>query len=130
MIDRIDPSLSFQAEALKLRAQRQQVLAGNIANADTPQYRAVDFDFAKALAEASAQRTAQAAPVSSSPFSRSAAPAEVVLEPRASSKPGLDGNTVNMDTERLHFVDNALRYEAALRFINGKLKTILSAIQG
>jgi flagellar basal-body rod protein FlgB len=125
MIDRIDASLAFQAEALKLRAHRQQVLAGNIANADTPHYQAVDFDFAKALAEATEQRAA----ASSSTTQPLAAP-EIALLPRVSAKSALDGNTVDMDTERLQFVDNALRYEAALRFINGKIKTLLSAIQG
>jgi len=53
-----------------------------------------------------------------------------VVEPRAATRSGLDGNTVDMDIERNQFVDNAVRYEATLRFINGKLKSILSAIQG
>ncbi len=58
MIDGIDNSLRFQSAALQLRAQRQEVLAANIANADTPNYKAVDFDFAKALERATANDSA------------------------------------------------------------------------
>ena len=117
MINSIDASLEFQAAALKLRARRQEVLAANIANADTPNYKAQDFDFATALARA-------ASPASGN------AQVETGLRPRSGARAGLDGNAVDLDTERVQFADNALRYEAALRFINGKLKTLLSAIQG
>ncbi len=123
MLNRIDSSLAFQAEALKLRSQRQQLLAANIANADTPNYKPVDFDFATALTKvtsASAQRSLEQG--------KAVAPPDAL--PRAGAKAGLDGNAVDMDTERTQFVDNAVRYEATLRFINGKLKTLLSAIQG
>lgn len=122
MLARLDSALAFQAEALKLRAQRQEVLAGNIANADTPQYKAVDFDFAKALGAAVAERQQGAgkAPV----------PAQPDLVARPTGTAGLDGNTVDMDIERVQFADNALRYEASLRFLNSKIKAYLSAIQG
>ena len=122
MIDQINSSLSFQSEALKLRSQRQEVLAANIANADTPNYKARDFDFARALENAA--RTGS--PVAG----RSSSPAQVAVRERTDGKQGLDGNTVDLDTERVQFADNALRYEATLKFINGKLRTLLSAIQG
>lgn len=117
MINSIDASLEFQAIALKLRARRQEILAANIANADTPNYKAQDFDFASALAGAMTHVPGAA---------RDAAGPQ----PRSGTRAGLDGNSVDLDTERVQFADNALRYEAALRFINGKLKTLLSAIQG
>ncbi len=120
MIDAIHSSLQFQSEALKLRATRQQLLASNIVNADTPNFKAQDFDFARALEKATAQGPSSA--------SRTAY-ADIRLTPR-SAIAGVDGNTVNMDSERTQFVDNALRYEAALRFLNGKIRTLLSAIQG
>ncbi len=123
MIDGIDNSLRFQSAALQLRAQRQEVLAANIANADTPNYKAVDFDFAKALERATANDSAPGPRVA-----RAAGPAEVVLAPRA-SQAGLDGNSVDMDVERNRFVDNAIRYEAALKFLNGKIRALLSAMQ-
>jgi flagellar basal-body rod protein FlgB len=117
MIKSINASLEFQAAALKLRARRQEVLAANIANADTPNYKAQDFDFSTALARA----------VSPAAGDTSIA---TVLRSRSGAVAGLDGNTVDLDIERVQFADNAVRYEAALRFINGKLKTLLSAIQG
>lgn len=130
MIDRITASLSFQSEALKLRAQRQQVLAANIANADTPNYKAMDIDVSQSLGEfAKALRNADTRGGSTASSSAAALDASRPRE-RANARVGLDGNTVDMDTERVQFADNALRYEATLRFINGKLRTLLSAIQG
>lgn len=122
MIDRYQQTLAFQGEALKLRAQRQQVLAANIANADTPGYQAVDFDFTRALTDATRSRTPGAA--------ASSASASPQLLAREGAQPAADGNTVNMDTERAQFLDNAVRYEATLKFINGRIRTLLSAIQG
>ena len=122
MIDQINSSLSFQSEALKLRSQRQQLLAANIANSDTPNYKARDFDFARSLTDA----TRSATPAVGRPFS----PATIAVRERSDGKQSLDGNTVDLDIERVQFADNALRYEATLRFINGKLRTLLSAIQG
>jgi len=120
----IDSSLSFQGKALQLRAQRQQLLAANIANADTPRYQAVDFDFSRALTEATSQR---AGIVRNSNRSELIRPEPIA---RSGGRISMDGNTVDMDKERVQFIDNAIHYEATLRFLNGKLKTLLSAIQG
>ena len=119
MIDKINASLSFQAEALKLRATRQQLLAANIANADTPNYKATDFDFTRALLDAERGMRGNEPAVRVDPVIR-----------ERGGQVSLDGNSVDMDVERVQFADNALRYEATLRFINGKLRTLLSAIQG
>lgn len=116
MIDRLDEFMRFQTEALKLRSQRQELLAANIANADTPGYKAVDFDFGKAL-------TAAAAPQGGP------APTPDVLY-RQPAQASLDGNTVEMDAERAAFADNTVRYEAALKFLNTQLRTMLAALQG
>ncbi|HEX4884796.1 MAG TPA: flagellar basal body rod protein FlgB [Casimicrobiaceae bacterium] len=116
MIDRLDEMLRFQASALQLRGQRQALLAANIANADTPNYKAVDFDFGKALAEAAQARPG--APASS--------PTVLYRQP---SQASLDGNSVEMDAERAQFADNTVRYEAALRFLNGQIKTLLEAMR-
>ena len=124
MINNIEQSLKFQGEALKLRAARQSVIASNMANADTPQYKAVDFDFNRALGDALKARSGAGAGAGAGNA------AQPRIEERAGAEAGADGNTVNMDTERAAFMDNAVRYEATLRFINGKLKTMLSAIQG
>ena len=121
MIDKLSEHLRFNSEALRLRSTRQQLLASNVVNAETPRYQAQDFDFARALNEATAR------PASNSSPGRNPAPA---LYERVSYQPSLDGNSVDLDAERAHFADNALRYEAALRTLNMQLKTLLSAIQG
>lgn len=134
MIGRIEQSLRFHGEALQLRAQRQQVLAANIANADTPGYKAQDFDFAKALRASQAtqggSRVTQHATAQGhmrAPFASGQSPATADSD---APQPAQDGNTVDMDQERTRFADNAVRYEATLRFLNGQIRTLLSAITG
>jgi flagellar basal-body rod protein FlgB len=125
MIDKLSEHLRFNSEALRLRSTRQQLLASNVVNAETPRYQAQDFDFARALRDAtSAPAPGAGAALRDQPR---AAPA---LYERSSYQPSLDGNTVDLDAERAHFADNALRYEAALRALNMQFKTLLSAIQG
>lgn len=119
-IDSLDQMLRFQSEALKLRSQRQELLAANIANADTPQYKAVDIDFGQALAAATSSGGGDASPGASEPN---------VLY-RVPSQSALDGNTVEMDVERAQFADNTVRYEAALRVLNAQIKAMLVALQG
>jgi flagellar basal-body rod protein FlgB len=116
MIDGLDDFMRFQTEALKLRSQRQELLAANIANADTPGYKAVDFDFGKALNAVTSTSTGPA-------------PAPDLLY-RQPAQASLDGNTVEMDAERAAFADNTVRYEAALKFLNTQLRTMLAALQG
>ena len=142
MIGKLDQALSFQSTALKLRSERQQVLSANIANADTPNYKAADFDFSRALATATGTLGSSSAgnPVqlamtadghndgSSNGSGGSSLP--VRLQYRTASQGSVDGNTVEMDAERAQFAENAVRYEAALKFLNGQIKTMLSAVQG
>jgi flagellar basal-body rod protein FlgB len=134
-LDRMTATLDFQATALSLQAQRAKVLASNIANADTPNYQARDFDFSVALSQAT-QSAAQnpSEPVRTHPAHLSgtggaAAPAPV-LQYRQPLQPSLDGNSVDLDTERAAFAENSVRYEASLRFLNGQIKTMLTAING
>jgi flagellar basal-body rod protein FlgB len=150
MNSRLTESLDFHASALLLRAERQKVLAGNIANADTPSYAARDFDFRAALAEATGGQAGNAS------RDRPGAPGAVgvaitraghlagtsgapggpgridstALKYRVTEQPSVDGNSVDLDRERANFADNAVRYEAGLRFINGSVRTLLSAIRG
>jgi flagellar basal-body rod protein FlgB len=120
MINRLGDSLDFQSQALALRSERQRLLAGNIANADTPGYVARDMDFASALREATG--------VAALPRSAGAA-AEANLRYAAPSQTNLDGNSVDMDRERASFADNSVKYEATLRFINGHVRTMLDAMK-
>ena len=129
----LDNSLQFHVDALNLRALRQQVLASNIANADTPGYKARDIDFRKSLEDAVAGRVtttqlARSAAAHLTPGQTGAASGPVLY--RSVLQPSLDGNTVDMDVERAQFAENAIHFEANLMFINSQLKAMLAAIQG
>jgi flagellar basal-body rod protein FlgB len=133
MMDRLTNSLNFQTQALLLRSERQRLIASNIANADTPGYQARDMDFGAALREATGAATpgnalsaSQAGHLSPAAGARS----EAGLKYATPSQTNLDSNTVDMDRERAAFADNAVHYEATLRFINGSVRTMLSAITG
>ena len=132
MPNRLTDSLDFQAQALSLRAERQRLIASNIANADTPGYVARDLSFAQALQAATGGLTASTLATSSAGHIGSAGGArtEANLVYATPSQSNLDRNTVDMDRERASFADNAIKYEATLRFINGNVRTSLSAITG
>ena len=133
MVGRINSALDFQQTALGLRAQRQQILAGNIANADTPNYKARDFDFSSALKDAVAGRNGGNLVMDRTDrahLTGTLAGSQAGLMYRTPAQASADGNTVDMDVERAQFFENAIQYEAGLTFITGKFKTLLSAIQG
>ncbi|HEY9398060.1 MAG TPA: flagellar basal body rod protein FlgB [Burkholderiales bacterium] len=136
MIGQLDNLLQLQSEALKLRAQRQEVIASNLANGDTPNYKAMDFKFSDALRQAvgmpSAQGSAPALVQTSAGHmnAQGSTLSTVQLLYRTPTQARVDGNTVDTNVEQANFADNAVRYEASLRFLNGQIKTMLSAIQG
>ena len=140
MIGKLDQAMQFNEAALSLRGQRQQILSSNIANADTPNYKARDIDFSRALQGAMSRTVAGSA---SAPALATTAGAhlpargasatgglDAALLYRKPLQPSIDGNTVEMDTERNQFADNAIRYEASLTFLSGQIKGLLAAIQG
>lgn len=133
-MSRIDDALRFNQTALNLRAARQELIASNIANADTPNYKARDIDFASALKGAMSGTSPKLA-MSATALTHlgngggnSAMGAPLLY--RKEIQPGADGNTVDMDVERAQFADNALRYEASVKFISGNITKILDAIRG
>lgn len=133
MLDRLTSSLNFQTEALLLRSERQRLIASNIANADTPGYQARDMDFGAALRQATGAAqpgTALSATNTGHLSPAAGARSETGLKYATPSQTNLDSNTVDMDRERAAFADNAVHYEATLRFINGSVRTMLSAITG
>ena len=136
MLEQMTGRLDFHANALLLRSQRQQTIASNIANADTPGYIARDFDFAAALKNASGMQGGATAGVTQTNGQHmrlgttSAGPARPDMAYTVQTQPSQDGNSVDLDRERANFVDNSVRYESTLRFINGHVKTMLSAITG
>jgi len=136
MLNRLTDSLDFQGRALALRGDRQRLIASNIANADTPGYQAREMDFAQALREATGTANGVNAPAVLAttaaghiPLATGAAGEHGLLWATA-SQTNLDRNTVDMDRERASFADNAVKVEAALRFINGNVSTMLAAIKG
>jgi flagellar basal-body rod protein FlgB len=145
MLNKLDAALSFHETALRVRGQRQELIAANIANADTPNYKARDIDFTKVMknslngsASSSASSVSAVQVVQTNPMHLSGTtnPANSVAggsnEPlfRPIIQGSVDGNTVDMDIERNQFADNGIRYEASLNMINGQIKKLMSAIQG
>lgn len=140
MFAQMTDSLDFHSKALVVRAERQRVIASNIANADTPGYIARDVNFREAMATAAGNSGLPTTARMSSGTSNSrhiplasstgelGGSSSLAYAPQ--TQPSMDGNSVDLDRERSNFVDNAVRYESTLRFINGHAKTILSAIQG
>ena len=141
MINRLTDSLDFHAQALVLRSERQRVIASNIANADTPGYKARDFDFASALRAATGAGSSGrggigggiASGIAQNVASGLGGADGGTLAPRLRySVPGqthLDNNTVDMDRERAAFMDNAVNYESTLRFVNSSVRTMLDAMR-
>ena len=142
MFAQLTSGLDLHANALHVRAERQRAIASNIANADTPGYTARDINFKEAMAAASG---ASALSSSSAATGGTTHPAHIPIGNAnvgsgslggsgaaytVQTQPSMDNNSVDLDRERANFVDNAVRYETTLRFINGYSKTILSAIQG
>lgn len=132
MIGGISNEFKFMEDALNLRAYRQQMLASNIANADTPNYKARDIDFAKELQSAQGGQAGKLAMSATSPGHLQASGgrlnAQVLF--RAAVQPSIDGNTVDMDVERAQFADNAIHYQFVLENLGAKFKTMLAAIRG
>ncbi|MCG3188789.1 MAG: Flagellar basal body rod protein FlgB [Burkholderiaceae bacterium] len=131
-MQRLTDALDFQAKALELRAERQRLIASNIANADTPGYLARDIDFARALREATgaAQAVAPAATQAGHVVLAGGARAAAQLLYTRPAQDNLDRNSVDMDRERAAFADNTVKYEATLRFINAQARTLLDAMKG
>jgi len=148
VIANMTSGLDFHSKALVLRAERQQVIASNIANADTPGYVARDLNFKEAMRQATGADSSSSLRTSSrsqGDGTHGMTHANHIaltggtgggpggashLAYTVQSQPSLDGNSVDLDRERANFADNAVRFEATLRFINGSAKGILSAIQG
>lgn len=137
MIDRLEQDLSIYRNALGLRNHRQELLASNIANADTPNYKARDVDFKSALA--SAMGAAGGDIGKSLTMARTSAghlpgegeaPYAAMTQYRGEYQGAVDGNTVNMDVERSAFAENALQAEALITFINKRFEGLRMAING
>lgn len=125
-----DKILGIHAQSLQLHAKRAEVLAGNIANADTPGYKARDFDFKAVLQQQTAQtsRLTTTHPDHIPLDDGIISPSEMAY--RIPSQPSLDGNTVDSELEHTAYAENAIQYQTSLRFLSGTIQTLKKAITG
>ncbi len=133
-LDRLDNDLLAQRTALAVRVHRQELIASNIANADTPHYKARDIDFKAAYENALSGRSDGALAMNRTETrhlpGNEGNPYAGAMRYRSEYQSAVDGNTVNMDIERSAFADNAVRLEAMLTFISGRFRNMQAAIQG
>ncbi|BCX88650.1 flagellar basal-body rod protein FlgB [Methylomarinovum tepidoasis] len=122
-------ALGLHPQALQLRARRTEVLASNLANSDTPHYKARDFDVDRLLRGPDAPKL-PLQKTSPDHLSLDDEDARFRLLYRVPQQAALDGNTVEEHIEQAKFAENALRYQASLRFVNGKFSGLMTAIRG
>lgn len=127
-----DAMLGNHVAALELRARRSAILASNLANADTPNYKARDINFKAALKSAMGDGMAPLKLDVTNPADIQ--PADLAqpggqLLYRVPLQPSLDGNTVDVHAEQAAFADNAMHYEISLQFLSGRFKSMIKALQ-
>ena len=132
MLDRLDSELRLNQQALSLRSYRQELIASNIANADTPNYKARDIDFKSAFDTTLSGRMSGALALNRTAPGHltgdASSPYAGALKYRSEFQSSVDGNTVNMDVERSALAENSLHIEALLNFVNGSFKKMQSAL--
>ena len=124
-----DSALGSHDKALLVRSRRAELLASNIANSDTPGYKARDIDFKTALANV--QQPSQGLRLTHRDHIQASsllAGADVMY--RIPNQSALDGNTVDAQLEKSAFAENALRYQASLAFLDMKFKGLKAALKG
>lgn len=126
----LDQLFGVHENALKLRGERVSVLAANLANADTPNFKARDLDFARVLAGEQGPALALVATNAAHLNTEAGARGGADLRYRIPFQPSLDGNTVEVPIEQAAFAENAVRYQASLMFINRKIAALETAITG
>lgn len=123
-----DKALGIHEQALGVRRQRTELLATNIANADTPGYKAKEIDFRAALQQAGSQQVAIAKTNSSHLSLDSSSP--FYEQYRVSEQPSLDGNSVDIQQEKAAVAENSVRYQATLTFLTRKFSGMINAFKG
>jgi len=135
MASGLNELLNIQESALKVREARQELLASNIANADTPNYKARDVNFSQALQQVSQGKQGLKAPLplavtsSAHQIGKSAGPLVGVTQFRNDQQGSIDGNDVDIDKERMQFADNGVRYEASVTLITAQIHNMLAVLQ-
>ena len=131
----LDAYLGVHQDALRLYGRRTAVLANNLANADTPGFKAQDLDFKSLLSAGAGAGTQGALPLAATHAVHVSTAASLptsssALKYRVPLAPSLDGNTVDPQLEQAAFADNTVRYQAALTFLSDKFKSLMTAITG
>ncbi len=126
-----DSALGIHADALRIRSQRSEMLASNLANADTPGFKARDIDFQSAMKMAQSNQSGGLNATHQKHFQTnpndSASPA---VQYRSVFQDSLDGNTVDEQIEQSQFMQNAVQYQASLEFLGGKFQGMTKALKG
>lgn len=125
-----DSALGIHAKAVDVRAQRTELLASNIANADTPGFKARDIDFKAALSNANSRLKTGLTRTHANHLPQSGDSFRSTLLYRVPNQASLDGNTVDGQLEKAAFAENALRYQASLTFLGRKFKGLVGALKG
>ncbi|MBF7072325.1 flagellar basal body rod protein FlgB [Glaciecola sp. MH2013] len=125
----LDRLVGFHQKALSIRSDRMEVIAGNLANANTPGYKARDIDFNKAMKSAQYNQGSMTQTHEKHFAGKSQMQGEI--EFRVPDQPDTgDGNTVDAQVERNNFLDNGMRYQAGIMLLNGKIKGMKKALSG
>ena len=128
-----DNALGVHEQALKFRSQRAEVLANNLANAETPNYKARDLEFSAVLA---AQQPGGSQSVSLAQTNSGHIAADSLIDQvaglrfRTPLQPSLDGNTVDAEAEKAAYAQNAIDFQASFTFLNSKFKGLMTALRG
>ncbi len=125
----VDKLFGIHGQALILRSQRSSVLAANMANADTPNYKAKDLDFQSVLKQANGSThmtKTHSRHIDTGQYGNDSAK----LKYRNPLQASLDGNTVDTHLEQTRFADNSVHYQATLHFLNSKISNVISALKG
>jgi flagellar basal-body rod protein FlgB len=133
----LDAHIGMHADALRLRSKRSEMIARNLANADTPGFEARDIDFRQALSSARREGGAVSLTATQSQHLRTGGGAmgdrqlnEAASLYRVPVAPSIDGNTVDVQLEQAAFSENAIRYQTTLHFVNSKLRGLMTALTG
>lgn len=124
----ISDYLNLHATALSLRAERNKVLASNIANAATPNFKARDIDFDAEIRKAQHTGPLQTSDTEHFPVMTNGSGKQMLYRQPVSA--AMDGNTVEMNVEQMEFSENVVRYQTTLTFLNNRISGLMSAIKG
>ncbi len=133
-VNTMDNLFGIHETALRLRASRAELIAANIANVDTPGFKARDIDFNQVLRTTNNNSDIRLTNIrhldSGGKSQNDLQQGDVAIQYRSPMQPSLDGNTVDLQTERAAFMENSMMYQASLRFLNGSINTLKTAIRG